>query len=261
MVASLAVAALGRRPLCPQALVAGSSRSESDDDASIQSPMTDIASRRDLLAEIDAEYARLSDLIDRVPPGLWTSSRVNSAGWSLKDVLAHVADWARRCDGWCALGGTRTDMTPPAAGFKWSETRALNHAIYLKRQRHTLARVLRDFRAGHAALRAHAATTDEGDLLAVGRFAWCGTTWSVAKHIRANTAAHERWASKHFKAALKAALKAAGAGAAAPASAGYFVAFAAAIAESRHAVIVVSNRLISSARAACIVGQSERGER
>ncbi|MBL8763805.1 MAG: ClbS/DfsB family four-helix bundle protein [Phycisphaerae bacterium] len=167
--------------------------------------MPTVTSRRDLLEEIDAEYARVTGMIDRVPPGLWKSSRVNGAGWSLKDVLAHVADWAERCDVWCGLGDTLHDMTPPAAGFKWNETRELNHAIYLKRRRHSLARVLRDFRAGHAGLWAHAATMSEGDLIAVGRFAWCGTTWSIAKHIRANTAAPYRWACKHFKAALKAA--------------------------------------------------------
>ncbi len=167
--------------------------------------MPTVTSRHDLLEEIDAEYAGLTDLVARVPPGLWKSSRVNSAGWSLKDVLAHVADWAERCDGWCGLGDTLKDMTPPAAGFKWSETRELNHAIFLKRRRHTLARVRRDFRAGHAALRSHAATMNEADLLTVGRFAWCGKSWSIAKHIRASTAAHYRWASKHFKAALRAA--------------------------------------------------------
>ncbi|MGQ0629290.1 MAG: ClbS/DfsB family four-helix bundle protein [Phycisphaerales bacterium] len=165
--------------------------------------MTAIASRRDLLTEIETEYTRLSALIDRVPSALWRSSRVNSANWSLKDVLAHVADWAERCHGWCALGDTLPVMTPPADGFKWSETRQLNHAIYLRCKGHALARVLRDFKAGHAALHARAATTNESDLLAIGRFAWCGKTWSIAKHIRANTAAHYRWASKHFKAALK----------------------------------------------------------
>jgi hypothetical protein len=162
-----------------------------------------IASRRDLLTEMDAEYARLSELIDRVPSGLWKSSRVNTAGWSLKDVLAHLADWAERCDGWCALGDTLTEKAPPAAGFKWSETRELNDAIYRKRRQHALARVLRDFRAGHAALRVRAATMNEADLLRVGRFAWCGRSWSAAQHIRANTAAHDRWAIKHFKRALR----------------------------------------------------------
>lgn len=171
----------------------------------VQSPMKAIVSRRDLLGEIDAEYARLSCLIDRVPPELWKSSRVNTAEWSLKDVLAHVADWAIRCNGWCDLGETPTGMTPPAPGFTWRETRELNHAIHLKHRRRALARVLHDFRTGHSALRARAATMGEADLLTVGRFGWCGSTWSVAKHIRANTAAHYRWARTHFNAALKAA--------------------------------------------------------
>jgi len=153
---------------------------------------------------MDAECARLTVLVSRVPNALWASSRVNSAGWSLKDVLAHVADWAERCDRWCGLGETSAGITPPARGFKWNQTRELNHAIYMKRRRHAIDRVLRGFEAGHAALRAHAATMSESDLLGIGRFAWCGKTWSVAKHIRANTSCHYRWAGKHFKAALRA---------------------------------------------------------
>lgn len=174
----------------------------------VHSLMPPVLSRRELIAEIDAEHAKLLGLIDRVPPRAWASSRVNSAGWSLKDVLAHVTDWAQRCDGWCALGNSLNEMTPPARGFKWTETRELNHAIYLKRRSHTLARVLKDYNAAHEALRSRAITMPEADLLSVGRFAWCGPTWSVAKHIRANTAAHDRWASKHFQRTLRALAKA-----------------------------------------------------
>lgn len=165
--------------------------------------MPPILSRRELIAEIDAEHARLLGLIARVPPQAWSSSRVNSAGWSLKDVLSHVTDWAQRCEGWCALGHALDSMTPPAPGFKWTETLELNHEIYLKRRSHTLTRVLKDFAAAHDALRSRALTMPEVDLLSVGRFAWCGKTWSVAKHIRANTAAHDRWASKHFHRTLR----------------------------------------------------------
>ena len=170
--------------------------------------MPPILSRCELIAEIDAEHARLMSLIDRVLPEAWASSCVNSAGWSLKDVLAHVTDWAQRCEGWCALGDSLDTMTPPAPGFKWTETRELNHAIYLKRRRHTVARVLKDFNAAHEALRLRALSMPEADLLAVGRFAWCGKVWSVAKHIRANTAAHDRWASRHFQRTLRALAKA-----------------------------------------------------
>lgn len=170
--------------------------------------MPPVLSRRELITEIDTEHERLLGLIDRVPLQAWASSRVNSAGWSLKDVLAHVTDWAERCEGWCALGDSLDTMTPPAPGFKWTETRELNHAIYLKRRSHTLARVLKDYNAAHASLRSRAITMAESDLLSAGRFAWCGKTWSVAKHIRANTAAHDRWASKHFQRTLRALAKA-----------------------------------------------------
>jgi hypothetical protein len=169
--------------------------------------MPPVLSRRELIAEIDTEHARLLGLIDRVPLQAWRSSRVNSAGWSLKDVLAHVTDWAERCEGWCTLGDSLDTMTPPAPGFKWTETRELNHAIYLKRRSYTLARVLKDYNAAHAALRSRAITMPEADLLSAGRFAWCGKTWSVAKHIRANTTAHDRWASKHFQRTLRALAK------------------------------------------------------
>lgn len=163
-----------------------------------------VKSRRALLDEIDEEYARLKALIEMVPKGLWESSRVNSSGWSLKDVLAHIADWAERCDAWCTSGDTIDTVAPPAPGFTWRETRALNHAVYLKRRRHRLARVHRDLEAGHAALRRHVTAMSERDLLAVGRFAWCGNAWNVATYIRANTASHYRWGCKHLRAALRA---------------------------------------------------------
>ncbi len=165
--------------------------------------MAKVASRVELLEEIDAEHDKLSALIDATLREVWRDSSVNTAGWNLKDVLAHVADWGERCDAWCALGDSMSEMTPPADGFKWNETRELNHQIYLARRGHSLERVLKDFHTAHAALRRRAEVMNEDDLLAVGRFGWCGTTWSVAKHIRANTAAHDRWASKHFSRALR----------------------------------------------------------
>ena len=165
------------------------------------SGMTRVESRRALLEEMDEAYAQLQELMARVPADVWTSSRVNSAGWSLKDVVAHVADWAERCDAWCA-GRSGHDL-PPGDGFKWNETRELNQEIHRRRHEHALSRVLQDFEAGHAALRKHAAEMNEDELLAVGRIGWCGETWSAAKHLRANTAAHYRWAGKHFKKALR----------------------------------------------------------
>lgn len=165
--------------------------------------MAKVTSRAELLEEIDAEHAKLLALIEATPRALWRESSVNSAGWNLKDVVAHVADWSERCNGWCDLGDALSEMTPPEEGFKWNETRELNHEIYLARRGHSLERVLKDYQAVHAALRRRAETMGERELLTVGRFGWCGKAWSVAKHIRAATAAHDRWAFKHFSRALR----------------------------------------------------------
>ncbi|CAG0949340.1 hypothetical protein PHYC_00102 [Phycisphaerales bacterium] len=155
--------------------------------------------RAQLLAEIDAEYAALNRLIEQVPAQDLAASSVNSAGWSLKDVLAHIADWAQRSSGWCRAGLRGERPQPPAPGFKWNETPRLNREIFLRRRGHTASRVLRDFRTGHDDLVQLARVIDEADLCEPHRFAWTGPTWSVAKHIRANTAAHYRWAGKHFR--------------------------------------------------------------
>jgi hypothetical protein len=45
--------------------------------------MPSVLSRRELIAEIDAEHARLLGLIERVPSQAWATSRINSAAGSL----------------------------------------------------------------------------------------------------------------------------------------------------------------------------------
>lgn len=159
--------------------------------------------RSSVLAEARAEHAALEKLISLTPKTAWTAARVNSAGWSLKDVVAHLADWSERLLGWIDDGFEGRTPSPPGDGFTWRETRELNHAIFLKRRRHSLARVLRDYRAAHAALIRHARTLDSKDLLKQRRFEWTGPSWSIGHHIRAATAAHDRWANKHFKKQLR----------------------------------------------------------
>lgn len=155
--------------------------------------------REALITEAVDEYNTLTGLLARTPRDGFLGSCVNSAEWSLKDVLAHVADWAERCEGWCRAGLRGEVPEPPAPGFKWNETPRLNREIYLPRRGHSLARVLSDFEAGHKGLLELARSLDEPALCEPLRFTWTGPTWSVARHIRANTASHYRWASKHFR--------------------------------------------------------------
>ncbi len=166
-----------------------------------------IASRKALLDEIAYEYAKLRPLIERVSSADLRSSRVNSGGWSLKDVLAHVADWAHRCADWCEAGLRGENPDVPAPGLKWSEFPKLNEQIFKRHRNRPAARVLGEFSDGHARLLKLAETIDEPSLCKPRRFAWTGPTWAVANHIRANTASHYRWACKHFRRWLSAQAK------------------------------------------------------
>ncbi len=161
--------------------------------------MARLLTRAELLAEARREYAKLEALVVQVGERDLRESRVNRGGWSLKDVLAHVADWAERCAGWCE-GGLRGE-TPevPAPGMKWNQFPLLNEQIYKRRRRHSAKRVLAAYHAGHERLCALVESFDEEALTTPRRFAWCGPTWAVANFIRANTASHYRWAQKHFQ--------------------------------------------------------------
>jgi hypothetical protein len=156
-------------------------------------------SKAKLLAEISAEYDRLVEVVERVPPKDLTGSSVNSGGWSLKDVLAHVADWADRCAGWCEAGLRGEQPEPPAPGLKWNQFPLLNQQIYERHRNRPAAAILAEFRAGHDRLVKITQRFDDADLVTPHRYAWTGPTWAVANHIRANTASHYRWALKHFK--------------------------------------------------------------
>jgi len=155
--------------------------------------------KSELLSEADTEYQRLEEVLERLSEKDLSDSRVNSAGWSLKDVLAHVADWADRCAGWCEAGLRGDQPEPPAPGLKWNQFPLLNEQIFQKHRSRPVKAILSDFRAGHLRLCRIATQFDDSDLTTPQRFAWTGPTWAVANHIRANTASHYRWALKHFR--------------------------------------------------------------
>ena len=169
--------------------------------------MAKILTRQQLLDEIEKEYENLVEIIGQVSDEELISSRVNSAGWSLKDVLAHIADWAIRCALWCSASKDVSVLEVPAPGYRWSETRELNREIYLSQRDLPVKAVLTFFKAGHVALVEIAHQMNEIDLLTPKRFAWTGPTWAVSQHIRANTASHYRWATKHFRKWLRTRLK------------------------------------------------------
>ncbi|MEM7320487.1 MAG: ClbS/DfsB family four-helix bundle protein [Pseudomonadota bacterium] len=77
-----------------------------------------------LLAIIDREYDKLTDVIESVPPGL--ASVKDDEDVSIKDVIGHRAHWIDLFLGWVADGAAGREVHIPARGVKWSELGAYN---------------------------------------------------------------------------------------------------------------------------------------
>jgi hypothetical protein len=70
-------------------------------------------------------------------------------GWTLGDLVAHLAEWQQMFLRWYADGLRGVEPAMPAPGFKWNETPRLNRAIREKRRSRPLATVRAEFDAGY----------------------------------------------------------------------------------------------------------------
>jgi len=80
------------------------------------------ASRTELLAAIDTEFARLMDDVARVPP----EDRLRPGAcdhWSVQDLLVHLDAWHELFLGWEAVGSRGGKPEMPAPGHTWASTR------------------------------------------------------------------------------------------------------------------------------------------
>lgn len=99
-----------------------------------------------IIENIEHSYAEIVRLYHSVPvTALETSALAN--GWSVKDLLAHIAAWEWRCAS--LLKASHTTDTPLKAE---PDVNALNQEIYRERQAWDWEDVEYDFRAAHRAV-------------------------------------------------------------------------------------------------------------
>jgi hypothetical protein len=73
-------------------------------------------------------------------------------GWSVKDLLVHIAIWDRRGTSWIktAAAGKMPEM--PGPGLSWQDLDRLNQKTYLENRDKPLAEVMEEFNASHREL-------------------------------------------------------------------------------------------------------------
>lgn len=156
------------------------------------------SSKDHLLTDIRKEHTRLVQLLEGFSPDQRQAPGVWGDGWTLTDLLAHLAEWQRMFLRWYrdGLAGREPDM--PAPGFKWNETPSLNREIRAKHEGRAWEDVQREFDQTHNEVVALVEGLTEAQLLEPGHFQWTGKK-PLATYLGPNTASHYRFAIKVLK--------------------------------------------------------------
>jgi hypothetical protein len=155
-----------------------------------------------LLDDIRTEHDSLCARLAEVPNGRWHESEVWGDGWTLSDLVAHLAQWQQMFLGWYedGLRGNMPEM--PAPGYKWSQTPELNREIWKKHRSRSQAAVRADFDAGYSRIVQIVEALSPEQLLESGHYEWTGKH-PLTTYIGPNTASHYRFAVKAINRWLK----------------------------------------------------------
>ena len=151
----------------------------------------------EILARVAADRRRLVKNLDGLTPAEMVQPGVVKE-WSVKDVLAHLAEWEAMCLRW--MDATRRGENPPvpAPGVTFGNLAPLNQQIYDRYKDCSLEEVLEMFHGVHGEFMARMESLLDEELLQAGTFPWTGTSpfysWLAAY------AAHDRWGKTRIRA-------------------------------------------------------------
>jgi hypothetical protein len=128
---------------------------------------------------------------------------------SVKDVLAHLADWEARMPVWIGAARRGDPVESPEPGLTWKQLDILNEHIYQAHRNESLDEVLEYFRSTHVRFMEMVKAMPEEEMLARGRYAFIGKgavyDWlkGYANHDLWGKTKIRNWAQAHDKAKKK----------------------------------------------------------
>lgn len=150
--------------------------------------------KANMLGTMQAERAKLDGLLATLSAEQMCQRALENE-WSVKDVLAHIATWERRCADWIQAGlrGERPDK--PEKGYTWEELDTLNEKTFLGNRERTLNDVQADARLAYQQLLEQVQALSEDDITNPQRFPWTDGR-GLIPFIAANSYEHYQ---EHFE--------------------------------------------------------------
>ena len=157
-------------------------------------------SKEQIISRLQVERKRLEQNMalhypkDMLQPGV-------VGEWSIKDVLAHLADWEEHFPVW--VEASRQGVKPdPEPGLTWKQLDLLNQRIYERHCHQTLDEVMAYFHSIHEQFMRFVGNLTDEELLTPGYYKLTGKgslyTWLGAY------ANHDKWGKTHILKWMKA---------------------------------------------------------
>ncbi len=161
--------------------------------------MPETRTKASMLARLETERRRLEQAIagiapqDMLLPGVVDES-------SVKDVLAHLADWEEHMPAWveAARRGPVPEIEP---GLNWKQFEEFNRRIFARHREQPLDEVLVYFHGVHRRFMQMVESMPEDEMLAPGRYAFTGKG-AIYNWLK-SYANHDAWGRRHIRAWLK----------------------------------------------------------
>ncbi|HEX9106464.1 MAG TPA: ClbS/DfsB family four-helix bundle protein [Longimicrobiales bacterium] len=153
-------------------------------------------SKSEILQRLGAERARLEatiasiDAVTMVQPGV-------VGEWSVKDVLAHLAEWEARMLVWLEAARSGASVAGPEEGLTWSDLAGFNRRIYSAHREEPLEHVLASFKAEHGRFMDMVQAMPADEMLERGRYAL--TAPNALYDWLVQYAQHDAWGSRRIR--------------------------------------------------------------
>jgi hypothetical protein len=154
-----------------------------------------------ILKRLETERRRLEQNLAGLSPAAMLEPGVVGQ-WSVKDVLAHLADWEARMPVWIEAARRGGPVETPEPGLTWKQIHTVNRRIYEAHRDQPPEKVLDYFRSTHRRFMAMAESMPEDEMLAPGRYAFTGK--GAVYDWLSGYAAHDLWGKTKIRAWMKA---------------------------------------------------------
>lgn len=157
--------------------------------------MSKFKTKEEFLSEIDKERAKFEDLLVEIPDDQKLVEVID--GMSVKDFLAHRAEWGRMMTRWYEEAVDGGQPAVPTEKYKWNQLKELNADIHQRFSDTPLAEVEEGFDDVHDRLREMIEQMSEEELFTRKYYDFTGTS-DLVTYLNSATASHYRSARRHI---------------------------------------------------------------